>query len=211
MFWLSVCVSTDGGRGREGWVGVGVLTFMCDRGGIVSSVSITVYSESTRTIWYFGDVWFCVGVSPHITSERTHIRMAIILIAVAQIRDPSEWPAGNRTEDLYIGTSRLANHTATPHLNTELSAIHWTTKSRHNRRRIQDRTILLRFCRRRIQDRTILLRFCRRRIQDRTILLRFLGIILRVLKLEVSKYNVSNHFCSGGGGGIKSVSRCDCE
>jgi hypothetical protein len=39
-----------------------------------------------------------------------------------------------------------------------------------------------------------------RRIHERTILLRFLGIILRVLRIEVSGYNVykpiSNHFCS---------------
>jgi hypothetical protein len=45
------------------------------------------------------------------------------------------------------------------------------------------------------------------RIHERTISLRFLGIILRDLRLEVSVYNVyittivSNHFCSGGGGG----------
>jgi hypothetical protein len=33
--------------------------------------------------------------------------------------------------------------------------------------------------------------------------LRFLGIILRVLRLKFSVYNVyiTNHFCSGGGGG----------
>jgi hypothetical protein len=43
-------------------------------------------------------------------------------------------------------------------------------------------------------------------IHERTILFRFLGIILRVLRLEVSVYNVglhykpvSNHFCGGGG------------
>jgi hypothetical protein len=46
--------------------------------------------------------------------------------------------------------------------------------------------------------------------------LRFLGIILRVLRLEISIYNVhhkpvATHFCSRGGGGVKSVSRGDCE
>jgi hypothetical protein len=58
----------------------------------------------------------------------------------------------------------------------------------------------------------------RARIPERTISLRFLGIILRVLRLEVSVYNVyitiqfhlSNHFCSRGEGS-KSVSRGDCE
>ncbi len=45
------------------------------------------------------------------------------------------------------------------------------------------------------------------RIHERTISLRFLGIILRVLRIEVSVYThykpVSTHFCSkkGGGGG----------
>ncbi len=36
-----------------------------------------------------------------------------------------------------------------------------------------------------------------------TISLRFLSIILRVLRLEISVYNVyiADHFCSGGGGG----------
>jgi hypothetical protein len=44
-------------------------------------------------------------------------------------------------------------------------------------------------------------------IHERTISLRFLGIILRVLRLQVSIYNVyitkpvSNHFCSREGGG----------
>ncbi len=51
---------------------------------------------------------------------------------------------------------------------------------------------------------------------ERTISLRFLGIILRVLGLEVSVNNfhnykpVSNHFCSRGGG-IKIRSRGDCD
>ena len=55
------------------------------------------------------------------------------------------------------------------------------------------------------------------RIHERTITLRFLGIILRVLRLEVSVYNVyitnqfQTTFAQGGGGGIKSVSRGDCE
>jgi hypothetical protein len=46
----------------------------------------------------------------------------------------------------------------------------------------------------------------RSRIHEHTILLRFLGIILRVLRLEDSVYNVyndkpvSNHFCSRGRG-----------
>jgi len=47
---------------------------------------------------------------------------------------------------------------------------------------------------------------------------RFLGIILRVLILEVSVYNVyvtnqSNYFClmEGGGEEVKPVSRNDCE
>jgi hypothetical protein len=50
---------------------------------------------------------------------------------------------------------------------------------------------------------------CRSRIHERTISLRFLDIILRVLRLEVSVYNVyitkpvSNHFCSRGGRGKK--------
>jgi hypothetical protein len=47
------------------------------------------------------------------------------------------------------------------------------------------------------------------RIHERTISLRFLGIILRILRREVSVYKflhykpvkpVSNHFCSGGRG-----------
>ncbi len=43
----------------------------------------------------------------------------------------------------------------------------------------------------------------RSRFHERTILLWFLGIILRVLRFEVSVYNVyiTNHFCSLGGGG----------
>ncbi len=50
--------------------------------------------------------------------------------------------------------------------------------------------------------------------------LRFLGIILRVVRLEVSIYctmfsvhykPVSNHFCSGGGGGVKYAGRGDCK
>ncbi len=51
------------------------------------------------------------------------------------------------------------------------------------------------------------------RIHERTISLRYLGRILRVLT-EVSLYNVyiTNHvFPKGGGGGVKSVSRGDCE
>ncbi len=47
------------------------------------------------------------------------------------------------------------------------------------------------------------------KIHERTISLRFLGIILRVLRLEVSVYNVyiskkhvSNHFARGGGGNL---------
>jgi hypothetical protein len=48
---------------------------------------------------------------------------------------------------------------------------------------------------------------CRNRIHEHTISLRFLGIILRVLRLEVSKYNVyiTNQFqvtfAQGGGRG----------
>ncbi len=51
----------------------------------------------------------------------------------------------------------------------------------------------------------------RSRIQERSIFLRFLGIILRVLRLEVSVYNVdiSNQFqttfAQEGGGEVKSV------
>jgi hypothetical protein len=53
----------------------------------------------------------------------------------------------------------------------------------------------------------------RRRIRERTISLRFLGIILGVLRLEVSVYNVyitnktvsKNHFCARGvSGGEKN-------
>jgi hypothetical protein len=52
----------------------------------------------------------------------------------------------------------------------------------------------------------------RSRIHERTISLRFLGIILRVLRLEVSIYNVyiTNQFQTtfaqwGGGGGVKPI------
>jgi hypothetical protein len=52
----------------------------------------------------------------------------------------------------------------------------------------------------------------RSRIHERTILLRFLGIILRVLRLEVSVYDVyvTNQFHTtfargGGGRGVKSI------
>jgi hypothetical protein len=47
--------------------------------------------------------------------------------------------------------------------------------------------------------------------------LRFLSIILRVLRFEVSVYNVyitnqfQTTFAQGRGGGVKSVSRGDCE
>jgi hypothetical protein len=59
----------------------------------------------------------------------------------------------------------------------------------------------------------------RSRIQERTMSLIFLGIILRVLRLEVSVYNVfitkqyQPSFAWGGGGGVgvKSISRSDCE
>jgi hypothetical protein len=53
-------------------------------------------------------------------------------------------------------------------------------------------------------------------IHEHTISLRFLGIIFRVFRLAVSIYNVyctvhyklvSNYFFSGGGGGVKSISR----
>ncbi len=49
----------------------------------------------------------------------------------------------------------------------------------------------------------------RSRIHERTISLRFLGIILRVLRLEVFVYNVyiinqfQTTFAQGGGGGVK--------
>jgi hypothetical protein len=56
------------------------------------------------------------------------------------------------------------------------------------------------------------------RIHEQTILLRFLGKILRILRLEASVYNVyiTNQFqatfaLGGGGGGVKSVRRGDCE
>ncbi len=55
------------------------------------------------------------------------------------------------------------------------------------------------------------------RIHECTFSLRFLGIILRVLRIEVSfriqclHYKpVSNHFCSRGQGGVKSISRGNC-
>jgi hypothetical protein len=59
----------------------------------------------------------------------------------------------------------------------------------------------------------------RSRIHECTISLRFLDTILRVLRLEVSVYNVyithqTTTFARGGrggGGGGKSVSRGDCE
>ncbi len=57
----------------------------------------------------------------------------------------------------------------------------------------------------------------RSRVHERTVSLRFLGIILRVLRLEISidkclHYKpLSNHFCLGGAGGEKLVRRGDCE
>ncbi len=58
----------------------------------------------------------------------------------------------------------------------------------------------------------------RSRIHERTISVRFLGIILKVLRHEVSVYNVfiinqlqTTLLLRGGGGGVKSVSRGDCE
>jgi hypothetical protein len=54
-------------------------------------------------------------------------------------------------------------------------------------------------------------------IHERSISLRFLCIILKVFRLEVSAYNVhiTNQFqptfAGGGGGGVKSWSRGDCE
>ncbi len=66
-----------------------------------------------------------------------------------------------------------------------------------------------------------LLHLLRSRIHERTILLRFLGIFLRVLRLEVSVYMQCLHYKPGfktlqpggwgGEGGVKSVSRGDCE
>jgi hypothetical protein len=60
--------------------------------------------------------------------------------------------------------------------------------------------------------------FSRSRIHERTISLRFPDIILRVLRLEVSVYNVyiTNQFQTlllffWGGGGGKIRGRCDCE
>jgi hypothetical protein len=56
----------------------------------------------------------------------------------------------------------------------------------------------------------------RSRINEPTVLMRFLGIILRVLRLQVSVYNVyiTNQFqpaFTQGGRGVKSVSRGDSE
>jgi hypothetical protein len=57
----------------------------------------------------------------------------------------------------------------------------------------------------------------RSRIHERTILLRFLGIIVRVLKHEVSVHNVyitsqfQKPLLLKGGVGVKSISRDDCE
>jgi hypothetical protein len=58
----------------------------------------------------------------------------------------------------------------------------------------------------------------RSRFYERTISLRFLGIILRVFRLEVpyTMFTLPNQFKStfargGGGGGVKNVSRGDCE
>ena len=59
--------------------------------------------------------------------------------------------------------------------------------------------------------------FSRSRNLERTISLRFLGIILRVLRLKVFVYNVDitnqfqTTFAQRGGGGVKSVSRGNCE
>ncbi len=53
------------------------------------------------------------------------------------------------------------------------------------------------------------------RIQERTIVLRFLGKILRVLRFEISVYNVyiTNLLLKEGGGGEggKNCSTGDCE
>jgi hypothetical protein len=57
----------------------------------------------------------------------------------------------------------------------------------------------------------------RSRIHERTISMRFLGIILRVLRLDVSVDNVyiknqfKSNFCSREREELKSVSRGDCE
>jgi hypothetical protein len=57
----------------------------------------------------------------------------------------------------------------------------------------------------------------RSRIHEPIILLRFLGKILRVLRLEVTVYNVyatnqfQTTFARGGRGEVKSFSRDDCE
>ncbi len=64
-----------------------------------------------------------------------------------------------------------------------------------------------------------MLTIARSRIRELTISLRFLGIILGVLRLDVSVYNVhitnqcQTNFTQGGvgGGGVKSDSRGDCE
>jgi hypothetical protein len=58
--------------------------------------------------------------------------------------------------------------------------------------------------------------FYRSRIHKRTISLRFLGMILKVLRLQVSVYNVyiTKQFhttFAQGVGGVKSFSRGDCE
>jgi hypothetical protein len=58
-----------------------------------------------------------------------------------------------------------------------------------------------------------IMHYRRSRICERTISLRFLGIILRVLRLEVSEHNVcitnqfQTTFAQVGRGGVKSVSR----
>jgi hypothetical protein len=57
----------------------------------------------------------------------------------------------------------------------------------------------------------------RSRFHERTISLRFLGVILGVLRLEVSVYNgyITNQFqttfAPGGRGEVKSFRRGDCE
>jgi hypothetical protein len=57
----------------------------------------------------------------------------------------------------------------------------------------------------------------RNRIHEHTILLRFLDIILRVIRLEVSVDNVcitnqfQTTFAQGWEGGVKFVTRGDCE
>jgi hypothetical protein len=55
------------------------------------------------------------------------------------------------------------------------------------------------------------------RIHEHTIALKLQGLILRVLRLEVTVYNVyitnlfQTTFAVGGSGRVKSVSRGDCE